>query len=202
MSRVLVVWAHPKAESFTAVVAAEVLRAAAKVGAVVEESDLYRNGFDPRYSLADFERFNAGGKGVATPDVLEEQAKLAAADGIAFVFPVWWWSVPAYLKGYIERVITRGFAYGHSDTGEAIKQLAGKKIRLIALTASPDDTYESEGFVTAMQTQLVHGIFELYCRVTDVKLEYFYHVTGTRPGDDASQALLERAAAIGAELAI
>ena len=44
-------------------------------------------------------------------DVLREQARVRAADGLAFIAPVWWFGFPAILKGWIERVFTHGFAY-------------------------------------------------------------------------------------------
>jgi NAD(P)H dehydrogenase (quinone) len=200
MTRVLAVVAHPDPQSRTKAVAAHLLAGAADHGAAVEESDLYCNGFDPRLDLADIQLFRRGG-GEGAPDVLAEQAKLQAADAVAFVFPVWWWSVPAYLKGYVDRVITRGFAYGHDAQGASVRGLAGKRIRLVALTASGPGTYEAEGFRQAMETQLVHGIFELYCGVEDVALASLDEATAAEPDNAAAAALFARAATIGADLA-
>jgi NAD(P)H dehydrogenase (quinone) len=201
MSTVLSVVAHPSVDSFSKAVSASVLAGAVSAGATTVESDLYRNGFDPRFSLSDFELFQAGGDGTAAPDVLAEQEKLLAADAIVFVFPVYWWSVPGYLKSYIDRVITRGFAYGHDAAGGSIHKLAGKRVRLVALTASPETTYVEQGFKAAMKTQLERGIFELYCGVEDVALEFFWGVTKTSPGSTEAQALLDRAFQLGASLA-
>ena len=51
--------------------------------------------------------------GNISDDVKEEQSHLLWADCITFISPIWWMSFPAILKGYIDRVMVDGFAYGH-----------------------------------------------------------------------------------------
>jgi NAD(P)H dehydrogenase (quinone) len=48
-------------------------------------------------------------------DVLAQQEKVAAADGLAFIAPIYWMNFPAILRGWVERVFTYGFVYAGGD---------------------------------------------------------------------------------------
>jgi len=77
-------------------------------GHTVELADLHAEDFDPRWSMADIE---ADGNGAKLSDVADEQARIARADAICLVFPLFWWGMPSMLKGWIDRVWTWGWAY-------------------------------------------------------------------------------------------
>jgi putative NADPH-quinone reductase len=144
--RALIVYAHPEPASFN-----HALMEAAKArfeasGWEVEVSDLYGQRFDPVASRADFvalaspERFSlVHEQRHAQPvrgysaDILAEQDKVARADVILFQFPLWWYSAPAILKGWIERVFGNGFAYGDEAMFEQ-GLLAGKRAMLSITT--------------------------------------------------------------------
>lgn len=94
-------------------------------GAQISHSDLYAMGFNPVLSPADFtdrkdnahltyalEQRHGYQTGTLAPDVLAEIAKVMDADVIAFTFPMFWFSVPAILKGRIDRVFISGPIYG------------------------------------------------------------------------------------------
>ncbi|MBU0552408.1 NAD(P)H-dependent oxidoreductase [Myxococcota bacterium] len=74
-------------------------------------------------------------------DVSAEQAALVAADQIILQFPLYWYSVPAILKAWIDQVLTYGFAYG--STGKA---LHGKALYLSLTTGGPAEAYQPEGY--------------------------------------------------------
>jgi NAD(P)H dehydrogenase (quinone) len=121
----LVVHAHPEPASFVAAmrdVAVEELRAA---GYRVEVSDLYAEAFDPVARASDFpvrafpdylhyakEQRAAAQAARLLPDIEREYARLTAADLVVFTFPVFWFSVPALLKGWFDRVFLAGPVYG------------------------------------------------------------------------------------------
>jgi NAD(P)H dehydrogenase (quinone) len=74
-------------------------------------------------------------QGLQSADIAGEQAKLRWADAVIFQFPLWWFSMPAIMKGWFDRVYAYGFAYGvgeHSDThwgdryGEGVCQASGR----------------------------------------------------------------------------
>lgn len=73
-------------------------------------------------------------------DVAKEQELLKKADVIVFQFPIHWYSYPALMKNWVEKVFTHGFAYGSNGTA-----LKGKKFQISFTTGSPASTYTPEG---------------------------------------------------------
>ncbi len=158
MVNVLIVYAHPEPKSFNGAMrdlAVETLRAAGH-GVVV--SDLYATGFNAVAGAGDFtgEREDAGFLSVAkeqthaiqtgtlAADIVAEQDKLRRADLVILQFPVWWFGMPAIMKGWADRVFARGFAYlpGRKyDTG----LFKGKVAMVAATTGTSADTYAPDG---------------------------------------------------------
>jgi NAD(P)H dehydrogenase (quinone) len=99
--RVLVVFCHPRRASFTGDVLDRVVAGLGEAGHAVDVADLYREGFQPVFGDEDYAQFEGGAMGA---DVLREQERVERSDGIVLVFPVWWWSFPAMLKGWFDRV--------------------------------------------------------------------------------------------------
>ena len=123
--RVHLVHAHPESDSFVAVMRDRVVEGFRARGDEVTLSDLYAMGFNPVLSAADFgERRDPGHLVYAleqrhgwqnrtlAPDILREVQAVLAADVLGFTFPVFWFGVPAILKGWIERVFLSGPFYG------------------------------------------------------------------------------------------
>ena len=125
MSNILIIHAHPEPASLTGAlkdIAVEKLRA---VGHQVKVSDLYAMNWKPLADAQDFterrdpdrliyiaESKNAFAGGTQTNDIAAEQDKLLWADAVLFSFPLWWYGMPAILKGWFDRVFAFGFAYG------------------------------------------------------------------------------------------
>lgn len=120
----LIVYAHPESTSFTGAMTDAAARALGAAGHRVTVSDLYAERFDPvagRHdfaSVADASRFHyqaeqlhAAERGAFAPDLAREQARVAEADLLLLVFPLWWGGIPAIMKGWIDRVLAYGFAY-------------------------------------------------------------------------------------------
>jgi NAD(P)H dehydrogenase (quinone) len=147
---VFIVHAHPEPRSFTAAMkglAVETLRLS---GHAVVVTDLYAMRFDPVASAADFpdrrkpdylvyalEQRHAYETDSLPTDIAGEVAKVKACDLLLLSFPLFWFSVPAILKGWIDRVLLSGLTYGGKrfyDHGG----LAGKKASIaITLGARP-----------------------------------------------------------------
>lgn len=155
---VLIVYAHPEPKSFNGAlkdVAVGTLRGA---GHKVTVSDLYAMGFNAVVGAGDFlgdrddadilniakEQTNAFETGTLSPDILAEQEKLRKADLLILQFPVWWFGMPAIMKGWADRVFARGFAYvaGRKyDTG----MFRGKTALVATTTGTSADTYAPDG---------------------------------------------------------
>ena len=162
---VLLVFAHPEPNSLSGAlrdIAVEELRA---LGHEVRVSDLYAQGWKSQVDRADFptwpadERLaviaasKAGFESQAlTTDVQAEIEKLLWADALILQFPLWWYAMPAILKGWIDRVYAYGFAYGvgeHSDErwGDRFGEgtLAGKRAMLITTIGGWEPHYSARG---------------------------------------------------------
>jgi NAD(P)H dehydrogenase (quinone) len=118
---------HPSEDSFTLAVARRYEEAARAHGHEVVLRDLYRNGFDP--ILRNEERL-----GHPAADVLGEWAALGKPDCFVLVYPIWFGTPPAMLKGYIDRVFGAGRTRGWGGEGAEAELLVGR--HLVSLTSS------------------------------------------------------------------
>lgn len=160
--KVLIVHAHPERTSVTrslVEVSIEVLEAQ---GHEVLQSDLYTMGWKAVFDDRDFpnrmnqdrlsfieESGRAFSNGCQTPDVEEEQRKILAADAVILQFPLWWFSMPAIMKGWVDRVWAFGLAYGYRGAGNAYRYgeggFAGKRALLAVSVGGPADDYSPRG---------------------------------------------------------
>lgn len=155
---VLIVYAHPEPKSFNGAMKDAAVETLRKAGHTVVVSDLYAMKFNPTVGLEDFEgerskpdflsiareQTHAFETGTLAADVVAEQEKLARADLLILQFPVWWFGMPAILKGWADRVFARGFAYTTGrkyDTG----MFRGKAAMVAATTGTSADTYAPDG---------------------------------------------------------
>lgn len=146
--KTLVIFAHPKPTSLNAAIKDTVVEALKKRGDSVEVRDLYALNFNPVL------QFDGSGK----DEVLVEQKYIADADEIVVVNPIWWFSMPAMLKGYIDRVLTYGFAYAYGDNG-VDGLLKGKKITIVNTAGGTQESYAGGGFDVALNRTIAQGIY-------------------------------------------
>ena len=156
----LIVVANPNPVSFSHGVAAKVAEGITASGATFEIADLTAEGFDPRFSAADIAAHLR--EGPSPDDVVAEQTRIDRADALVLVYPVYWWSMPGLLKGWIDRVFTNGWAYDDMPGDRPIKRLRHLRVHLIAIGGATMRTYARHGYFGAMKTQINHGIFG-YC---------------------------------------
>lgn len=154
---VLIVLAQPDTASFSAAVAEAVRKGAESAGHTVEVANLVTEGFDPRELQPDLDRYH--GKSPAPPeDVLREQARVDRADALVVVFPIYWWSMPAILKGWIDRVFIWDWAFKIAG-GKVVGTMRDIPVHVIGVGGGNDDGYEKHGYGVAFKTQIEHGIF-------------------------------------------
>lgn len=158
----LVVLSHPLDTSLTHSVAAAISQGITRADPAnsAEIADLTQEGFNPVYNAADIALFQGGD--TVPADILAEQARIDRADALVLVFPIYWWTMPALLKGWIDRVFSQGWAYEEATDGSLIKKLGHLPVHLVALGAGSQSLYERHGYSEAFNTQIVHGIFD-YC---------------------------------------
>lgn len=168
----LAVYAHPLRQSYTGAVLDSFLAGFAEAAShTVEIADLYREGFETRFQPEDYAQF----RGDAMPaEIGREQARVERAEALAFVFPVWWWSFPAILKGWFERVFSEGWAY-HFEPGLSRGRLRDRPTLLLGVGGSRQSTYRKYGYDDAMRVQIDIGLLG-YCGLRDVETHLFYDV--------------------------
>jgi NAD(P)H dehydrogenase (quinone) len=128
-----VIVAHPRINSLTMRLAHDYIEELAARGHQHTLHDLYRMEFDPVLTSAE----NVQAQSPACPpEVLQAQQDIQAAEAVTVIYPLWWLSMPAILKGYIDRVFARGFAY-ESRQGQVHGLLTGKKCVLVTLSGAP-----------------------------------------------------------------
>lgn len=156
--RHLVVFAHPRAESFNRQVLNTYVAALTRNGHEVRVRDLYVMNFNP--VLNEAEMAAARTKGSPPADVQIEQDHVRWAEVITCISPVWWIGWPAILKGWIDRVFTLNFAYGYGPTG-TVGLLAGKQAVVMGTTGSSAAHWQSSGKQEAMRVSQDVGTFEV-----------------------------------------
>lgn len=156
---ILIVYAHPSKESFTYKILNELIRGLSDAEHVITISDLYSINFLSNMSETEYQR-----EGLQQPerirpdDVLEEQKKLNNADGVIFLYPIWWSDCPAIMKGWFDRVYTLNYAYGYDDTlNSRMKQI---KYGLALCTAGNNmEILENKKIALAMKTIMLKDRF-------------------------------------------
>ncbi|MEV7371849.1 NAD(P)H oxidoreductase [Streptomyces sp. NPDC090301] len=163
----LLVLAHPRTDSLTAQVAARLHARIEDEGGTVDVLDLYAEGFDPALRPEDEPDWENREK-VYSPEVRAHMDRVLAADDIVVVFPVWWFTPPAILKGWIDRVWNYGFAYGRSRP-----RLAGRRLLWLALMGGTPEEIARLGMTDALGLMLVTGISE-FCGLPDARLRVLH----------------------------
>lgn len=172
----LVVVSHPDPQSLTHAVARSFAEGVEALGQhTTELADIAAEGFQPAFNLADRATFFQ--KASAPPDVLREQERIDRAGALVLVYPVYWWSFPGQLKGWIDRVFSNGWAYSETPDGAIEKRLGRLAVHLVGIGAADEGTYARHAYDTALRTQIDHGIFG-YCGATVVTSHILYGIDG------------------------
>lgn len=163
--KVLIVFAHPEPRSLNGALLDVAVRELKRLGHEVRVSDLYAQGWKSEVDRGDFPSLGQGERlkpaaaskqafeaDTLTDDVKAEIEKLLWADVLILQFPLWWFSMPAILKGWVDRVFAYGFAYGvgeHSDKrwGDRYGDgtLKGKRAMLVVTAGGWEEHYSGRG---------------------------------------------------------
>ena len=129
--RILVVYAHPSPQSFCHAALERVLAGLAVGGHEVDVLDLYAEGFNPVIDEAEWKVYMSEPARFA--DSMRRHVELLRqAEGLVFVYPTWLFSVPAMLKGWLERVFIPGVSFSLPEQGQQAPSSLLRHIRLVA----------------------------------------------------------------------
>jgi len=185
--KTLLVMAHPRKDSLTATVADSFANGLEKNGHTVEWANLVEEGFDPVLREADEPDWNNSDKRYS-PEVQREMARIERNEATLMIFPVYWWSVPAILKGWIDRVWNNGWAYGERNFPQ-------RRAWMIGVAGNSAAGFASRGYDRALQTQLNVGILD-YCGVEERRVELLF---GSIEGQSCVDQILLDAERLAAE---
>jgi NAD(P)H dehydrogenase (quinone) len=210
---ILWISAHPDARSLNGFLTEKGQQYLREAGHSVTTSDLYAMGWNPVVDADSYGHDEAVRLHVATAakaahledavaaDIRTEQQKLDEADAIILQFPLWWFGMPAILKGWFDRVWHQGYAYGNpGPNGEWVGYgdgfLAGKRAMVVATLGGPEFMYGERGIhgsVDDLLFPLQHGaLFYAGAEVLPPFLAFGVDRWTADDADLAAQQLQER----------
>ena len=184
--RVLVLYAHPDAQSYGAALHRAAVATLESAGHEVDDCDLYEEGFDPILSRA--ERAGYHDLETNTRPVQSHVERLRAAQRLVIVAPVWNFGFPAILKGYFDRVFLPGVSFRmenrrvvgnlhNIETATAIMTYGGARWRAISVGDPP----------RKIVTRVMRGLIKPFAPV-----RYLAHYDMNRSTDASRAAFLAR----------
>ncbi len=206
--KVLVVYAHPEPRSLNGTLKRFIVDRLGSAGHSVQVSDLYAMNWKASLDSADYPQRESSAPfdpiaesergyklGEQSEDISREQQKLLWADTVILQFPLWWFTMPAIMKGWVDRVFAHGFAYGvgeHSDRrwgdryGEG--SMAGKRAMLLVTTGGWESHYGPRGIngpIDDLLFPIHHGV--LYYPGFDVLPPFVVYRTSKTDADRVAQ---------------
>ena len=147
----LIISAHPSKDSFSNALVDALKKDSEHNDVKVVVRNLYDMDFNPVLTSEDLAQIKTG---TIPEDIAKEQKLLGESDFISLVYPLWWGSFPAVLKGYFDRVLTQGFAFKITSEGpEGL--LKDKKVFLHTSMGNSVEEYENKGILKAFRQ--IHG---------------------------------------------
>lgn len=188
--RVLIVYAHPNPDSFNHAILENMSFGLQEEGHQVRIKDLYKENFDPVLRADDLALLQTG----EVPDsILIEQESLRWAEGLVFIYPLWWFGRPAILKGWFDKVLTNGFAFEYSDTG--LRGMLHHHRALAVITAGGTEAFFKQNDAEPLVHRPMTEGTLAFCGIEDVHHRIYYDIASM---DDAGrQAILKEIADMG-----
>ncbi|MED4651191.1 NAD(P)H-dependent oxidoreductase [Bacillus pseudomycoides] len=167
---VLIIYAHPNPSSFNAAILENVQKGLQKTNHFVTLLDLYKEQFNPVLIFNEDKRR----RDLVYEEETEKYRRLIKeTDFFIFIYPIWWWGMPAILKGFIDRVFVTGFSYKYE--GALPKGLLiGKKAWVINTLDSPL-WYVALLYRSADWVIMKKGILR-FCGIRQIKRSVFQSV--------------------------
>lgn len=186
--RVLLVYCHPVPESFCAALRDACMAGLAERGHEVRLLDLHAEGFDPVMTAPERRAYNDGPP--SDPVLLAHAGHLRGAEGLLFVYPTWWYGLPAMLKGWLDRVWAVDIAFALDPHGGRITPKLQNIRRLGVATTCGASWWVSKLVGEPGRKTLLRGfrpLFSARCRSF-----YLAHYDMDRSTQASREAYLER----------
>ena len=188
--KVLIVYAHPNPSSFNHAILEQMSFGLQEEGHEVQVKDLYAENFDPVLRASELEQLQAG----TTPEsILAEQKALCWAEGLVFIYPLWWFGRPAILKGWFDKVLTNGFAFQYGDKG--LTGMLKHRRALILITAGGTKKFFKKNHAEHLIHRPMSDGTLAFCGIDDVHHRIYYDISGI--SEQARQKILSEVAGLG-----
>lgn len=169
--RILIVYAHPNPASFNHAILEYCQRGLVTAGHEVRIKDLYTEAFDPVLRASELATLQTG----SIPEkIAREQEALLWAEGLVFIYPLWWYGRPAILKGWFDHVLTNGVAFAYS-AGGPIGLLKHKKALVLITAGSDKSFFQANDSETLIHRPMTDGTLS-FCGIKNIQYEIFYNV--------------------------
>jgi NAD(P)H dehydrogenase (quinone) len=188
---VLIIYAHPNQQSFNRAILERVDATLRERGHATQIHDLYQMQFR---CVLDGEDLLRNWRGNLADDIQCEQEAVRWAQGLVLIYPIWWFCPPAILKGWIDRVFTRKFAFDIGIGG--MQGLLTHERALILNTLGGDEaTYQKERWHELLVRPIAEGVLGA-CGVRNIVCQAFYQVPSVSHAE--RQAMLDKVRALAA----
>lgn len=151
------VHAHPRRDSFNRALFDLVMVALTGAGHSVESISLYEEEFDPRMTADERIAYHT-----STPIHSEQVQRYAqlvtTAEALVFVYPTWWFGLPAILKGWLERVLVPGVAFVFNPRNHKVMPNLLAIRRIVGVTTYGSSWWYSKFFNDAGRRMLVRTL--------------------------------------------
>ncbi|WP_054634968.1 NAD(P)H-dependent oxidoreductase [Thalassobacillus sp. C254] len=171
MGKQLILFMHPDKDSFNGAILQKVKETFQSSGEEVMVRDIHQLALSPVLSRKEYKDSL---QGIYPREVKEEHRYMEWADKITIIFPLWWGTFPAAGKGYLDRILSYGFAY-ELDGEDPIGKMKGKEVGVIYTTGSPKEEYEGSGMADSVNKIMEEAIFS-FCGFTPLPPLHFGNV--------------------------
>lgn len=172
MKNVLIINGHPDKNSFNYALSNAYYEGASQTNANIEQVFIADLKFDINLAYGYKKRIEL------EPDLLDAIEKIKKANHIVWVFPMWWYSLPAQMKGFIDRVFLPGIAFKFKKGSPFPEQLFKGKTARVIVTADTPSWYNKLWMRHPIRHQFNRGTL-MFCGIKPVKMTYLAPVKNT-----------------------
>ncbi len=188
--KILIVFTHPNPNSFNHALLEKISAGLKQSGHEVRVKNLYQEKFNPVLDSEDLSQLHDDN---IPKRIAAEQEQLLWADGLIFIYPLWWFTPPAMLKGWFDVVLSNGVAFEYSDKGA--KGLLKHKKALVMITAgASEDWFQQNNALEISYRPITDGTLA-FCGIENVSHEIYYDIVNR--SDEERAEILQQAEELG-----
>ncbi|MCG8575185.1 MAG: NAD(P)H-dependent oxidoreductase [Flavobacteriales bacterium] len=172
MKQILIINGHPDKESFNYALSAAYREGAAKNNVQIDQINIGDLDFNPNLKFGYRQRTDL------EPDLLDAIEKIKKSDHIVWLFPMWWYSYPAIMKGFIDRTFLPGITYQPIEGKPLPKKLLKGKTARVIITSDTPRWYDFLYMKSPTRHQIKKGVLQ-FCGVKPVKITQIATIKGS-----------------------